>query len=182
MANKSLKHDYKQSKKGHKIQSSQITNTTLKTTTTQPYRNYYHPPTVDTMLYKSIIIVLVSTVAQVAVLAETSSSRLGQNAPDIDAAEDVVLQTSSVKKLKKDNNKSNKNKNDNDEDEEEEEVEEIVNNSVNFTPIVRSNILAVEETDWSGGTYAVSSARSGSFKVYVPAETRVGDTLFLFLR
>lgn len=134
------------------------------------------------MLYKSIIIVLVSTVAQVAVLAETSSSRLGQNAPDIDAAEDVVLQTSSVRKLKKDNNKSNKNKNDNDEDEEEEEVEEIVNNSVNFTPIVRSNILAVEETDWSGGTYAVSSARSGSFKVYVPAETRVGDTLFLFLR
>ena len=133
------------------------------------------------MLYKSIIIVLVSTVAQVAVLAETSSSRLGQNAPD-KAAEDVVLQTSSVRKLKKDNNKSNKNKNDNDEDEEEEEVEEIVNNSVNFTPIVRSNILAVEETDWSGGTYAVSSARSGSFKVYVPAETRVGDTLFLFLR
>ena len=134
------------------------------------------------MLYKSIIIVLLSTVAQVAVLAEVSSSRLGQNAPDIDAAEDVVLQTSSVRKLKKDNNKSNKNKKDNDEDEEEEEVEEIVNNSVNFTPIVRSNILAVEETDWSGGTYAVSSARSGSFKVYVPAETRVGDTLFLFLR
>ena len=132
------------------------------------------------MLYKSIIIVLLSTVAQVAVLAETSSSRLGQNAPDIDAAEDVVLQTSSVRKLKKDNNKSNKNKKGNDEDEEEEEVEE--NNSVNFTPIVRSNILAVEESDWSGGTYAVSSARSGSFKVYVPAETKVGDTLFLFLR
>ena len=176
MANKSLKHDYKQSKKGHKNQSSQITNTTLKTTT--PYRNYY-PPTVNTMLYKSIIIVLLSTVAQVAVLAETSSSGLGNNALDIDAAEDAVLQTSS-RKLKKDNNKSNKNKKDNDEDEEEEEVEE--NNSVNFTPIVRSNILAVEESDWSGGTYAVSSARSGSFKVYVPAETKVGDTLFLFLR
>ena len=113
-------------------------------------------------------------------MAETSSSRLGQNAPDIDAAEDVVLQTSSVRKLKKDNNKSNKNKKGNDEDEEEEEVEE--NNSANFTPVVRSNILAVEESDWSGGTYAVSSARSGSFKVYVPAETKVGDTLFLFLR
>ena len=132
------------------------------------------------MLYKSIIIVLLSTVAQVAVLAETSSSRLGQNALDINVAEDVVLQTSSVRKLKKDNNKSNKNKKGNDEDEEEEEVEE--NNSANFTPVVRSNILVVEETDWSGGTYAVSSARSGSFKVYVPAETKVGDTLFLFLR
>lgn len=133
------------------------------------------------LLYKSIITVLLSTVAQVAVLAETSSSRVGQNSLDIVAAEDVVL-TNSARKLKKDSNKSNKNKKDNDEDEEEEEVEEIVNYSVNFTPVVRSNILAVEESDWSGGTYAVSSARSGSFKVYVPAETKVGDTLFLFLR
>lgn len=57
--------------------------------------------------------------------------------------------------------------------------------SVEDPPMVKPNLRALNGDDggsnWDRGTYSVAH-HSGNLKLYVPPATRVGDTLFLFLR
>ena len=134
------------------------------------------------MLFKSVIIIL-STVAQVA-HAKSDYMKLEKNALEVMDAIDTDLPTHHARRLKKD--KDNK-KNKDDEEEEEKEVEivesiEEVDSTSLIAGGIRLSTLAADSTDWNRGTYSTISARSGKVKVYVPAEARAGDSLFLFLR
>jgi len=132
------------------------------------------------MLFKSIIILL-STVTQVA-HAKSGYMKLEKNALEVMDAIDTDLPTHHARRLKKD-----KDKKDSKDDEEEEEVrivesiEEVDSTSL-IAGGIRLSTLAADSTDWNRGTYSTISARSGKVKVYVPAEARAGDSLFLFLR
>lgn len=45
-----------------------------------------------------------------------------------------------------------------------------------------SSLRALNDgSDWDHGTYSVAH-HSGNLKVYIPPATKVGDTIFLFLR
>jgi len=132
------------------------------------------------MLFKSIIILL-STITQVA-HAKSGYMKLEKNALEVMDAIDTDLPTHHARRLKKD-----KDKKDSKDDEEEEEVgivesiEEVDSTSL-IAGGIRLSTLAADSTDWNRGTYSTISARSGTVKVYVPAEARTGDSLFLFLR
>ena len=66
-------------------------------------------------------------------------------------------------------------------DEDEEMISETNGLESNFSPGALTFALA-DSTDWSHGSFAVTSKKSGEIKVYAPEGTVVGDTLFLFLR
>ena len=130
------------------------------------------------LLFKSVIILL-STVTQVA-HAKSGYMKLEKNALEVMDAIDTDLPTHHARRLKKD-----KDKKDNKDDEEEVEIVESIE-EVDSTSLIAGGIrlstLAADSTDWNRGTYSTISARSGTVKVYVPAEARAGDSLFLFLR
>ena len=52
-----------------------------------------------------------------------------------------------------------------------------------YFPCIRTYALADESsnTQWNHGTWSDTVEKSGSITIYAPKETRVGDTLFLFL-
>ena len=133
------------------------------------------------MLFKSIIILL-STVTQVA-HAKSGYMKLEKNALEVMDAIDTDLPTHYARRLKKDKD-DKKSKDDEEEGKEVEIVESIekVDSTSLIAGGVRLSTLAADSTDWNRGTYSTISARSGKVKVYVPAEARAGDSLFLFLR
>ena len=159
------------------------------------------------MLFK-VAAVLLAAVLHASVVAGATSIRPGLNAVDIEAGVDGVQQTNFVRRMKKDKNKdkANKKKNDeeveeevedeveeedDDEDETEDELEEDIDPAGETSEdaiqgIIPANIrtmaLGNDISDWNHGSYAVSSGKDGTIKVYAPEGTRVGDTLFLFLR
>ena len=104
--------------------------------------------------------------------------KLEKNALEVMDAIDTDLPTHYARRLKKD--KDDKKSKDDEEEEEEVEIVESIE-EVDSTSI-RLSTLAADSTDWNRGTYSTISARSGTVKVYVPAEARAGDSLFLFLR
>ena len=109
--------------------------------------------------------------------------KLEKNALEVMDAIDTDLPTHHARRLKKD--KDDKNSKDDEEEEEEIEIVESIE-AVDSTSLIAGGIrlstLAADSTDWNRGTYSTISARSGTVKVYVPAEARAGDSLFLFLR
>jgi hypothetical protein len=107
-------------------------------------------------------IVLLSTLAQRAVLAGSTSTRLGRTAQD----------ASHLRKTKKfQGGKSIAIQN----------GKQIDENDSPFIPGLRAPTREDDTMIWNHGSYAVAS-KSGSIEINVPQDTKVGDTLFLFLR
>ena len=150
------------------------------------------------MLFK-FVIVLLSSVLQTAVLAGASSTRIGQNAQEHPIKIKRGTTNFVRRKMKEEKVRSEKS---NDKEEEDDEsidssIQEVIEEELStaaidygetadedavpsFTPDLPSFALA--DDSWNHGSYAVSSAKSGTVKIYVPDDTQVGDTLFLFLR
>ena len=108
-------------------------------------------------------IVLLSTLAQCAVLVE-STTRLGRTAQDIKAGGDGEKQTNHLRKMKT------------------VQGGESIADSSSFIPGLRALRGEDDSRNWNHGSYAVASKRSGNIKLNVPQDTQIGDTLFLFLR
>ena len=121
-----------------------------------------------------IAIVLLSTLAQRAVLAGSTSSRLGRIAQDINAGGENEKQTNHLRKMKKvHGGKSNAIQDDETNDE---------NDSPSFTPGLRALRGEDDSKNWNHGTNKGAAQRRDSVKVCAPSATRSGDTLFVFLR
>ena len=118
-----------------------------------------------------IAIVLLSTLTQRAVLAGSTSTRLGRTAQDAGGG-DGEKQTNHLRKTKNVRGKSIAIQYGKTIDE---------NDSPSFTPGLRALRGEDDSENWNRGSYAVAS-KSGSIKLNVPKDTQVGDTLFLFLR
>jgi hypothetical protein len=119
-----------------------------------------------------IAIVLLSTLAQRAVLAGSTSKRLGRTAQDAGGG-DGEKQTNHLRKTKKvQGGKSIAI---------QDGITIDENDSSSFTPGLRALRGEDDSENWNRGSYAVAST-SGSIKLNVPKDTQVGDTLFLFLR
>ena len=105
--------------------------------------------------------VLLSTVAHSSVFVGAGSTRLGRNELD-SQAEDARAQG----------------------DESASTIQAIdaINEDLPFVkPSLRALTGDDSSSSWDRGTYSVAH-HSGKLKLYVPPATRVGDTLFLFLR
>jgi hypothetical protein len=111
------------------------------------------------MMFK-FALVLLSTLASTSVLAGAGSKRLGQNDLDNQAEIARAHVEESASSLQDD------------------ETDDRELTSVN--PGLRA-LGNNGGSDWDRGTYSVAH-HSGNLKLYVPPATKVGDTLFLFLR
>lgn len=143
------------------------------------------------MIFKSAI-VLLSIAVQGVVAAGIGSNELGRSEEPakIDRASTEYMRR--MKKDKTGRKARDGKKNGKEDDEPETEIEfnmepEVVEEDdtavPNFNPGLRSSIVIdADDDDWDHGSYATSSEKSGTVKVYVPDEARVGDHLFLFLR
>ena len=120
-----------------------------------------------------IAIVLLSTLAQRAVLAGSTSTRLGHTTQDAGGG-DGEKQTNHLRKTKKVQGEKSIAIQDG------KTIDE--NDSPSFTTGLRALRGEDDSKDWSRGSYAVASKHSGTIKLQVPQDTQVGDTLFLFLR
>jgi hypothetical protein len=119
-------------------------------------------------------IVLLSTLAQCAVLVESSSTRLGRTAQDIKAGGDGEKQTNHLRKTKTVQGGESIAHQDG----------ETINegDSSSFIPGLRALRGENDSKNWNHGTYKVAAKRRDSMEVCSPSATRGGDTLFLFLR
>ena len=108
-------------------------------------------------------IVLLSTLAQCAVLVE-STTRLGRTAQDIEVGGDGEKQTNHLRKMKT------------------VQGGESIADSSSFIPGLRALRGENDSKNWNHGTYKVAAKRRDSMEVCSPSATRGGDTLFLFLR
>ena len=68
-----------------------------------------------------------------------------------------------------------------DQDEDKAQVADDGGAVPDLLPSLRTAALA-DTQDWSRGSYAASARKSGTLQIFIPDETRVGDTVFIFLR
>jgi hypothetical protein len=108
-------------------------------------------------------IVLLSTLAQRAVLAGSTSTRLGRTAQDAGHLR-KTKKFQGGKAIAIQNGKT------------------IDENHSPFIPGLRALTREDDSKIWNHGSYAVAASKSGYITLNVPQDTEVGDTLFLFLR
>lgn len=111
-------------------------------------------------MMSKLALVLLSTLAQTVVFAEASSTRLGQN--DMNVQANIVVDDELVSPL---------------------QVPET--GEEDLSTVKPRSLRALngnnDGSGWDHGTYSVAH-HSGNLKVYIPPATKVGDTIFLFLR
>lgn len=127
--------------------------------------------------------VLLSAVVHTALSADATSTRLGQNALEING--DGDRQSNYMRKMKKDKNQSGDSEDETVSLQDVEFIEE--DGAQSFNQGLRTFALTGlddDSSDWNHGSHAVSVTRpqDGIIKVNVPLEAQVGDTIFLFLR
>jgi hypothetical protein len=107
-----------------------------------------------------LVFVLLSTLAHTAVFVRAGSTRLGRS-------EDIQAEVAMAQV------------------DESASVVHAIKGIDEGLPIVKPSLRALNGdnggSNWDRGTYSVAH-HSGKLKLYVPPATRVGDTLFLFLR
>ncbi|KAL7547077.1 hypothetical protein ACHAWF_010393 [Thalassiosira exigua] len=139
------------------------------------------------MLFKSTVALLSTVLAHVAASKGVGVDSLGHAAEETSQSENVEAwandaATVAGRRLKKDKQEKTKDKqgnkdkgNDKDESngKEQDDEEEDGGSEQKITPVVRT-FARDGDLDWNHGSYAVSSARSGTIEIYVPDGTEVG--------